>query len=165
MKKKKVKLVFGYKIIGPEVIKLFSCSTQLSRKFQLLIKTKLQTNKEVSCFKSLRCCIYHANNVKMPTISCSAELSMKKSFITLGLIIKTGLPLGGRTPYITSENRLHMPKLHIKDVPQTSENSLVRPKMNIERSCLQKKPAHIYQIAFTLETHLFCLLATLGRPT
>ena len=45
----------------PEVIKLFSCSTQLSMKFQLLIKTKTPTNKEVSCFKSLRCCIYHAD--------------------------------------------------------------------------------------------------------
>ena len=57
-----------------------------------------------------------------------------------------GLPLGGRTPYITSINRLRRPKLHIKDVPRTSENSLVRPKMDIETSCLQKKPAHIYQI-------------------
>ena len=46
---------------GPEVIKLFSCSTQLSTKFQLLINTKIPTNKEVSCCKSLRCCIYHAN--------------------------------------------------------------------------------------------------------
>ena len=45
---------------GPEVIKLFSCSTQLSMKFQLLIKTKVLTNEEVPCFKSLRC-IYHAN--------------------------------------------------------------------------------------------------------
>ena len=24
---------------------------------------KIPTNKEVSCFKSLRCCIYHGNNV------------------------------------------------------------------------------------------------------
>ena len=32
-------------------------------------KTKIQTNKGVSCFKYIRCCIYHANkNVKMPTI-------------------------------------------------------------------------------------------------
>ena len=46
---------------GPEVIKLFSCSTQLSTKFQLLIKTKILTNGEVYCFMSLRCCIYHAN--------------------------------------------------------------------------------------------------------
>ena len=43
---------------GPEVIKLFSYSTQLSTKFQLLIKTKIPTNEAVSCFKSLRCCIY-----------------------------------------------------------------------------------------------------------
>ena len=33
---------------GPEVLNFFSCSTQLSTKFQLLIKTKLPTNKEVS---------------------------------------------------------------------------------------------------------------------
>ena len=40
---------------------LFSCSIQLSMKFQLLIKTKITINKELSCFKSLRCCINHAN--------------------------------------------------------------------------------------------------------
>ena len=34
-------------ISGPEVIKLFSCSSQLSTKFQLLIKTKKPTNKDV----------------------------------------------------------------------------------------------------------------------
>ena len=28
---------------------------------QLLIKTKIPTNKEVSCFESLICCIYHSN--------------------------------------------------------------------------------------------------------
>ena len=64
--------------------------------------------------------------------------------------IFTGLSLGGRTPYITSKNRLHTPKLHIKDVPRTSENSLIRPKMVIETSCLQKKSAHIYQITLFL---------------
>ena len=46
---------------GPEVIKLFPCSTQLSMKFQLLIKTKLPTNDEVYCLRPLRFCIYHAN--------------------------------------------------------------------------------------------------------
>ena len=47
---------------GLEVIQLFSCSAQLlvSTKFQLLLKTKIPTNKEVFCLKSLRCCIYHA---------------------------------------------------------------------------------------------------------
>ena len=36
-------------------------STKLSTKFAMLINTKIPTNKEVSCLKSLRCCIYHAN--------------------------------------------------------------------------------------------------------
>ena len=44
-----------------EDIKLFSCLSQLRIKFQLLIKTKIPTTKEVSCFKSLIWCIYHAN--------------------------------------------------------------------------------------------------------
>ena len=39
--------------ICPEVIKLFSYSFKLSEKFQLLIKTRISTNEEVSCFKSL----------------------------------------------------------------------------------------------------------------
>ena len=47
--------------LWPEVIQPFSCSTQLSTKFHLLIKTKTPTNKEVSCFKSRRCSIHHAN--------------------------------------------------------------------------------------------------------
>ena len=33
---------------GPKVIKLFSCSTQLSMKFQLFIKTKILKNKNFS---------------------------------------------------------------------------------------------------------------------
>ena len=40
-------------ISGLEVVKLFSCSTQLRTKFQRFIKTKMPTNEEVSCFKSL----------------------------------------------------------------------------------------------------------------
>ena len=44
----------------PRGYKTFSCSTQLRTKFQLLIKTKLPTKKEVSCFRFLR--INHANN-------------------------------------------------------------------------------------------------------
>ena len=41
----------------PEVIKLFPCSTQLSMKFQLLMRTTMLLNTDFS----LRCCIYHAN--------------------------------------------------------------------------------------------------------
>ena len=51
-----------------EVIKHFSYSTKLSTKFQLLIKTKIRLNKKVSCFKSLRCCIYLANKCLNATI-------------------------------------------------------------------------------------------------
>ena len=56
--------------LGPEVIKLFSCSTQLSNGFQLLIKSKMLKNKSVLPFKLsdvvhvLIMLIY----VKMPTI-------------------------------------------------------------------------------------------------
>ena len=45
----------------PKVTNFLTCSTQLSTKFQLLIKTKILTNEEISCFKYLRCCIYHNN--------------------------------------------------------------------------------------------------------
>ena len=38
---------------GPEAVKLFSCSTQLSTKFHKLIITKILTNKEVSYLKFL----------------------------------------------------------------------------------------------------------------
>ena len=43
---------------GPKVIKLFHA--ELSVKFQLLIKSKIMKNEEVSCFKSLRHCVHHA---------------------------------------------------------------------------------------------------------
>ena len=69
------------KITGPEVIKLFPFSTQLSTKFQLLINTKILSNKEVSCFNALRCCIYHAKNVKMPTIVGILTLMSRINFI------------------------------------------------------------------------------------
>ena len=51
---------------GPEVIKLFSCSTQLSIKFQLLTKSKkaeklLLLLLGFSCFQTLKCSICQAN--------------------------------------------------------------------------------------------------------
>ena len=39
--------------IGPEVIKLFSCSTQLSMKFIMLINVKIQTIFEILTFMSM----------------------------------------------------------------------------------------------------------------
>ena len=38
----------------------FSCSTQLSMKFEMLLKTKMLKNIDFSCFKTLRCSIYPA---------------------------------------------------------------------------------------------------------
>ena len=69
--------------LGP-VIKHFSCSTQLSTKFQLLITTQMLKNKDFSCFQTLKCVIYHAKIVKMPTIVCIlAFMSMMKFKISL----------------------------------------------------------------------------------
>ena len=56
----------------------------------------------------------------------------------------TGLPLGGRTPYITSWNRQRTPKLNIKGVPRTSNFSSVRLILNTETSQLWKKAPPIF---------------------
>ena len=58
---------------SPKVIKLLSCSTQLSMKFQLLIKTEIPTNEEVYCFSSIALSLSDVVfilliNVKMSTI-------------------------------------------------------------------------------------------------
>ena len=53
---------------GPEVIKLFSCSTQLSTKFQLLVKIKMPTNEEVCCLSLSYVVFILLINAKMPTI-------------------------------------------------------------------------------------------------
>ena len=53
---------------GPEVIKLFSCSTQLSIKFQLLIKTKM-LNRYFLLLSSHIDVFILLINVKMPTIA------------------------------------------------------------------------------------------------
>ena len=52
--------------------RLLNCfHAQLSMKYQLLIEIKIPTNKEVSCFQSLSCCIYEQDKFH-------AQLSMKK---------------------------------------------------------------------------------------
>ena len=55
-------------ITGPGVIKLFSYSTQLSMKFQLLITTKILTNEEVFALSLSDVVFIMLINVKMPTI-------------------------------------------------------------------------------------------------
>ena len=56
------------KLPGPEVIKLFSCSTQLSMKFQQLIKNKIPANKEFLALSFSGVVFIMLVNVKMPTI-------------------------------------------------------------------------------------------------
>ena len=58
----------GMVSLGLEVIKLFSCSTQLSTKFQLLIKTEILTNEEVVALNLSDVVFIMLINVKMPTI-------------------------------------------------------------------------------------------------
>ena len=53
---------------GPEVIKLFSCSTQLSTKFQLLIKTEIPTKKFFFALSLSDVVFIMLINVKLPTI-------------------------------------------------------------------------------------------------
>ena len=45
---------------GHEVIILFSCSTQMSMKFQLLLKIKVRKNKYFSLLNTVMGCIYLA---------------------------------------------------------------------------------------------------------
>ena len=53
---------------GPEVIKLFSCSTQHSMKFQLLIKNKIPTNTDFFALNLSDVVFIMLINVKMPTV-------------------------------------------------------------------------------------------------
>ena len=55
-------------ITRPEVIKLFSCSTQLSMIFQLLIKTKNRQIKKFFALSLLDVVFIMLINVKMPTL-------------------------------------------------------------------------------------------------
>ena len=66
---------------GPEDIKHFSCSTQLSTKFQLLIKTEIPTNKEVSCLYPSEVVFIMLINVKMPTIVGILTFMSRMNFV------------------------------------------------------------------------------------
>ena len=57
------KVEFMVKCSDIEVIKLFSCSTQLSMNFQLLIKAKMLINNEFSCCQTLSWCNYPARMI------------------------------------------------------------------------------------------------------
>ena len=66
---------------GPEVIKLFSRSTQLSMKFQMLISMKISRNSTFFPAQKLRMLFFVLINVKMPTIVGILTLMSRKSFM------------------------------------------------------------------------------------
>ena len=66
---------------SPEVIKRFSCPIQLSMKFQLLIKTKIQTSEEVSGLSLSVVLFIMLINVKMPTIVGILTFMSRKYFV------------------------------------------------------------------------------------
>ena len=45
--------IAGEERTGPKVMKLFTCSTQMSMNFQLLIRTNMLKNKYCFCFQAL----------------------------------------------------------------------------------------------------------------
>ena len=51
----------GQSISGAEVIKLFSCSTQLSMKFKMLIDIEIAKFYGIFRFNSLKLAVYPAN--------------------------------------------------------------------------------------------------------
>ena len=55
-------------VLAPKVTKFLSCSTQLSTKFQLLIKAKIRTNKKILALSLSDVVFTMLINVKMPTI-------------------------------------------------------------------------------------------------
>ena len=55
---------------SPNVIKLFSCSTQLSMKFSLLINVKMPTIVGILTFKSGKNSILGLSELKISQISC-----------------------------------------------------------------------------------------------
>ena len=63
--------------LGPEIIKPFSCSTQLSIKFYVLINTKLLISIVVILLNLATCEIFYAYKYENAKLS-SAKLSMKK---------------------------------------------------------------------------------------
>ena len=57
-----------FQMPGPEVIKLFPCTTQMSTKFQLLIKAKILTKKNFHSISFSDVVFIMLINVKMPTV-------------------------------------------------------------------------------------------------
>ena len=92
---------------GPEVIKLFPCSTQLSIKFFLHINLKMPTIVAIlTCVRGKNSILGLSEPKKAKLldifmlitskISCSTELSIEKSFVTSGPVISSLEPKAHR---------------------------------------------------------------------
>ena len=68
---------------GPEVIKLFSCSAQLSMKFQMLISKKISSNSALFRLSSdkPRMLFFPLIHIKMPTIVGILTFMSRKNFM------------------------------------------------------------------------------------
>ena len=74
---------FEHKPIWPRGYKTFFMLNSTEHKISTDHKTKIAT---VSCFKSLRCCIYHANNVKMATIVGILTFISRINFVLIQVV-------------------------------------------------------------------------------
>ena len=68
---------------GPEVIKLFSCSSQLNTKFQLLIKLKYQQIKKFLALSLSDVVFIRLINVKMLRIVGILTYMSRKNFVLI----------------------------------------------------------------------------------
>ena len=66
---------------GPKAINLFSCSTQLSMKFQMLISIKMSRNSAFSGSGKPMMLFFLLINVKMPTIVGILTFMSRKNFM------------------------------------------------------------------------------------
>ena len=69
------------KRLGPEVIKLFSCSTQLSMKFYLLMNSKLQISTVVFLLNLAEYVIFSAYEYENANISWHFYIYQQRKFL------------------------------------------------------------------------------------
>ena len=149
---------------GLEVIKLFSSSTQLSTKFQLLIKTKILTKKKFVALSLSDVVFIMLINVKMPTIVGILTFMSRinfvlswvehgKSFITSGLdqsapMIKSNL----KCSWIYAAD--------LKSRQHLQDKSIYWQDMSFKKymysSHFLTKPSHSDAWTITQQNYIFC---------
>ena len=122
----------------------FSCSTKLSTKFKLLIKTKIPTNEEDSCFKSLRCCN------KMPTSVGSLKIHEQDKFraqlsLTWNKIHNIGASTKQRIKRLAQGHNA-VPPMRLE--PATPRSRVKYSTAEPLRFCIKKIKYIIYMVAY-----------------